>query len=539
MKPVLFNSSGFLLYFLPITFAGFLLTSRLPSRRISALWVTGASLAFYGWWRPENLPLLIGSILFNFLLGGMLLRSPRRAVLVVGIAFNVALLAIFKYTGFAVGVADHVLGAGWSVPQIILPLAISFFTFQQIAYLVDAHDGAVTEHSFLNYCLFITFFPHLIAGPITHHREMLSQFDDPVRFRPRWDLIAVGTTLFLIGLFKKVLVADPFAGYVTPIFAAARSEPVQLVEAWSGALAYSLQMYFDFSGYTDMAIGLALLFGISLPPNFNSPYKARNIIDYWARWHMTLTRFLTAYIYNPTVVALTRRRAVKGLPLPKRGRMSGGMFVTLVAFPTLLTMFVSGVWHGAGWQFVMFGLLHGFYLVVAHGWRFWKTRQGIALQSSNLWYIVGSVLLTYLCATVALVFFRAPDVPTALNVLAGMLGLNGVTLPSPVARLPMAGPMLSWAGVGIGKLDLFDANLAARIVLFLLVVWALPNAYQWLRDYPTALGIRPEPSWLEGRTAAARWRPNPAFALAVGSISAITLLYVFSDAPTVFLYFQF
>jgi D-alanyl-lipoteichoic acid acyltransferase DltB (MBOAT superfamily) len=536
---VLFNSSNFLLYFLPITFAGFLLTSRLRSRRASALWLTGTSFVFYGWWRPENLPLLIGSILFNFWLGGVLLRSPRRSVLVFGIVANVALLAAFKYTGFAIDVANDVLGASWFVPQIILPLAISFFTFQQIAYLVDAHDGAVTEHSFLNYCLFITFFPHLIAGPITHHREMLTQFDDPDRFRPRWDLIAVGITLFLVGLFKKVLVADPFGSYVTPIFAAAQSEPVHLVEAWGGALAYSLQMYFDFSGYTDMAIGLGLLFGISLPPNFNSPYKARNIIDYWARWHMTLTRFLTAYIYNPIVVALTRRRAAKGLPLPKRGRMSGGMFVTLVALPTLLTMFVSGVWHGAGWQFVMFGLLHGFYLVVAHGWRFWKTRQGIPLDSSDRWRIVASVLLTYLCATVALVFFRAPDVPTALNVLAGMLGLNGITLPNPVARLPMAGQLLSWAGVEIGRLTLFDANLAARIILFLFVVWALPNAYQWLRDYPTALGIHPKPSWLEGRTAAARWRPGLAYALAVGGVSTITLLYVFSDAPTEFLYFQF
>ena len=276
---MLFSSAEFLLYFLPLTFVSFLLTSSFLTSRASALWLTVASLAFYGWWRPENLPLLIGSILFNFWLGGRLRQQPNRAMLVLGIVANVALLAVFKYTGFAVQVAGELTGMDWAIPTIVLPLAISFFTFQQIAYLVDAHDGAVSEHNFLNYCLFITFFPHLIAGPITHHREMLSQFSDPDRFRPRLDLIAVGSTLFLIGLFKKVMVADPFGTYVSPIFQAAQQGPVQTVEAWAGALAYSLQMYFDFSGYTDMAIGLGLLFGIALPPNFNSPYKARNVID--------------------------------------------------------------------------------------------------------------------------------------------------------------------------------------------------------------------------------------------------------------------
>jgi alginate O-acetyltransferase complex protein AlgI len=536
---MLFNSAEFLLYFLPLAFVGFLLTSAFLTFRASALWLTLASFVFYGWWRPENLPLLIGSILFNFWLGGQLRRRPSRAVLILGIAANVAILAIFKYTGFAVEVAGDIAGIDWAVPTIILPLAISFFTFQQIAYLVDAHDGAVTEHNFLNYCLFITFFPHLIAGPITHHREMLSQFSDPDRFRPRLDLIAVGTTLFMIGLFKKVMVADPFGTYVTPIFQAAQGGPVQLVEAWAGALAYSLQMYFDFSGYTDMAIGLGLLFGISLPPNFNSPYKARNIIDYWARWHMTLTRFLTAYIYNPIVVALTRRRAAKGLPLPRRGRMSGGMFMTLVALPTLFTMFVSGVWHGAGWQFVIFGLLHGLFLVITHAWRFRKTRLGIPLDQGGPWRIAGSVLLTYLCATVALVFFRAPDVPTALNVVAGMIGLNGLTLPSPVLKLPLVAQLTGLAGIPVGKLSLFDAALGARIVLFLFVVWALPTAYQWLRDYPTALGLKPQPSWLEHFTRTGRWRPSFAVGLAIGAVSTVTLLFAFSKAPTEFLYFQF
>lgn len=536
---MLFNSSDFLLQFLPVVFVGFLLLGRFRLQRYAAAWLTAASLLFYGWWSPANLPLLIGSMLFNYAVGGFLIRQPNKPLLIAGIAVNVALLGYFKYTGFAVDVAADLTGANWTVPAIALPLAISFFTFQQIAYLVDANDGAVSERSFLNYCLFITFFPHLIAGPITHHREMLTQFQDPDRFRPRWDMIGVGVTLFLIGLFKKVIVADPFGTYATPVFDAANGGGVQMVEAWGGALAYTLQIYFDFSGYTDMAIGLGLLFGISLPPNFNSPYKARNIIEFWSRWHMTLTRFLTAYIYNPIVVAMSRRRAAKGLPLPKRGQMTAGTFVALVALPTIFTMFVSGVWHGAGWQFVIFGLLHGVFLVIAHGWRAWKVKRGLPVDSDSKAKIVGSVLLTFLCVMIALVFFRAQDVPAALEVLQGMVGLNGITLPSQFQSVPGVASVAAAAGIGIGRLELFDVALAARILIFLFVVWALPNSSQWLREYPTALGLVPRASWLEKHLPFARWRPSPAVGVMVGALSTITLLYALSAAPTEFLYFNF
>jgi D-alanyl-lipoteichoic acid acyltransferase DltB (MBOAT superfamily) len=492
---------------------------------------------FYGWWRLENVPLIVASILFNYRLGGMLIRKPRRSLLAGGILVNVAALAYYKYTNFLIEAVGDVTGASWVVPNIVLPLAISFFTFQQIAYLVDSHQGAVTEHDFLHYCLFITFFPHLIAGPITHHREILPQFEDPDRFRPRWDLVAVGATLFVVGLFKKVMVADPFGAYATPVFEAARETPVQLVEAWGGALAYALQLYFDFSAYSDMATGLGLLFGVSLPLNFNSPYKARNMIEFWGRWHITLTRFLTAYIYNPIVTALTRRRMAKGLPIMSRGLMGPGAFVTLVVVPTVFTMFVSGVWHGAGWQFIIFGLLHGFYLVVVHAWRQYKKARGIPLDSNSKWRIAASVLLTFLCATVALVFFRVPDVPTAFNLLSGMTGLNGATLPSPLAILPFAQEVGGVLGFRFGLLELFDLNLAVRLVIFLFVVWALPNVYQWLGDYPTALTARARPSSEGG--SATRWRPTMATGFAVGAFSAVTLLTAFSSAPTEFLYFQF
>ena len=536
---MLFSSSVFLLQFLPVVFAGFLILASTPLRWATRLWVTLASLAFYAWWRPANLPLLIGSMVFNYVLGGVLIRKPNRALMIFGVAANVALLVVFKYSAFVVETSNDLLRTGWTVPDIILPLAISFFTFQQIAYLVDANDGNVPEHGFLNYCLFITFFPHLIAGPITHHREMLPQFSDPDRFRPRWDLIAIGMTVFLIGMFKKVMLADPLGGCASPIFAAAAAGDVKAIEAWTGALSYTLQIYFDFSGYTDMAIGLGLMFGIQLPPNFNSPFKARNVIDYWSRWHMTLTRFLTAYIYNPVVIALTRRRVAKGLPLPKRGRMTIGTFVMLVAFPTLLTMLISGVWHGAGWQFVVFGALHGFYLVVAHGWRAWKKHKGLPLDSEARPIVAASVLLTFLCVMVALVFFRAPDVPTALMLLRGMAGANGVTLPNALMKLPGFAAVPPSMGIVFGELRLVELTDLLRIGLLLVFVWALPNSTQWLRDYPTALGLASERGWLERFVPAARWRPSMATGLTVGAVSVVTLLYALSAAPTEFLYFQF
>ncbi|UIJ44002.1 MBOAT family protein [Sphingomonas cannabina] len=537
---MLFNSDEFLLVFLPIVFVGFLVLAKFRQRRLAALWLTLASLAFYSWWRPANLPLLLLSIAVNYMLGGVLIRRPDKWILAGGILFNVALLGYFKYTVFFMTTLSGALSLDWHIPHVILPLAISFFTFQQIAYLVDAFGGKVSERDPLNYCLFITFFPHLIAGPITHHREMLSQFGSPERFRPRWDLIGIGVTLFLIGLFKKVMVADPFGAIASPIFTfSAETGGVQLVHAWTAALSYALQIYFDFSGYTDMAVGLGLLFGIALPPNFNSPYKARNVIEYWSRWHMTLTRFLTAYVYNPIVVTLTRRRAAKGLPLPRRGRMTPGTFVALVALPTVFTMFVSGVWHGAGWQFVIFGLLHGLYLVVAHGWRAWKVHRGRPLDAGGPLAVATSVLLTFLCVVVALVFFRAPSVGAALDLLAGMAGLNGITLPRPLAGVPGAEVFAQLLGLHFASLENFELSYPLRIAVFLAVVWTLPNAYQWLRDYPTALDFQARASWFGRWLPALHWRPSAALGVVMGAVCAVTLLYALSAAPTEFLYFQF
>jgi alginate O-acetyltransferase complex protein AlgI len=542
---MLFNSGVFLLGFLPLALAGFFAFGVCGRQRLALGWLTLMSLVFYGWWNPVHVPLLLASMGCNYLLGRRLGRHPSRALLVAGVAGNILLLGYFKYTGFAAEALDGLLGLGWTVPHIVLPLAISFFTFQQIAYLSDAHDGVAVEHDFLNYCLFVTFFPHLIAGPITHHREMLTQFADPGILRPRADLISIGATLFLLGLFKKVMVADQLAAYVTPVFAAAAAgngAELTLLPAWGGALAYTLQIYFDFSGYTDMAIGLGLLFGISLPPNFDSPYKARNIIEFWSRWHMTLTRFLTAYVYNPVVLAMSRRRLRAGRPMPRRGKMTAGAFVAIVAFPTILTMFVSGVWHGAGWQFIVFGLLHGAFLTVNHGWRALKARLGWPMEGRYPALRPASVLLTFVCVVVAQVFFRAPDVHAALAVLSGMAGLNGVAVDWTLYEVRGLHRAIDLLGLPLAVVPLFKLPQAEAIAGLLLVVWTMPNTQQWMRHYRTALDARPAPSWLERLGAGlplATWRPTVACGAVIGVVGFFALARALSVAPSEFLYFQF
>jgi D-alanyl-lipoteichoic acid acyltransferase DltB (MBOAT superfamily) len=517
---MLFNSSEFILVFLPVALAGYFAFARLGVR-FAAAWLTSVSLFFYAWWNPAYLPFLLASLLFNWAVGRALVRRPRRWMLVLGIATNLLLLGYFKYTGFFVQVVDNATGAGLNVPEIVLPLAISFFTFQQIAFLSDSYDGVAEEPDFLRYCLFVTFFPHLIAGPITHHREMLPQFSDPSILRPKLDLFSIGLTLFLIGLFKKVILADTMAGFATPGFAAAQhGEPLTVINAWGAVLAYSLQLYFDFSGYTDMAIGLGLLFGISLPPNFDSPYRATNIIEFWSRWHMTLTRFLTAYIYNPIVLRMTRSRVQAGKSVPRRGKTTLGAFFMLIAFPTLVTMFLSGLWHGAGWQFILFGLLHGVYLTVNHAWRTLKVQFGWSPRSGMVLLRTGSVLLTFACVLVAQVFFRAPDVPTAMAMLRGMAGLNGF----PLSYLPF-----------------FSREQAYWTTALLLVIWAVPNPQQWMRFYRTALDFRPARHWLEHIAARPPlvWRPSVPVGVAIGVLGALALMRAMSSAPTEFLYFKF
>ena len=546
---MLFNSAIFLLAFLPASLIGFFALGTSGHRRLAVVWLTIASLFFYGWWNPAYLPLLLASMAANYALGRLLARHRNKPLLVAGVVANLALLGYYKYAGFFMATVDGVLGASLTIPDIALPLAISFFTFQQIAFLIDSYDGVAEESNFANYAMFITFFPHLIAGPITHHKEMLPQFEDGGIFRPQPKLIALGSTLFALGLFKKVILADGVAQWVRPAFEASDAgHALTLFEAWAASIGYALQIYFDFSGYSDMAIGLGMLFGIRLPVNFNSPYKARNIIEFWSRWHMTLTRFLTAYIYNPITLALTRARMQRGKPVLRRGKTTLGAFLVLVALPTLVTMFLSGFWHGAGWQYIAFGVLHGVYLVVNHGWRTFKARRGRPLDSDKPLVRAVSVLTTFACVIVALVFFRSADVGAALNMLAGMVGAHGAMLPNDYAALPgvyrLAGLLhIQFAEYVVPAPVELPMTQLVSIAALLAIVWLLPNTQQWMGRFETGLGSQaggaaPAP----GRRVAGlipAWRPTVAFGVLVGCVGFVTLMRALSAAPSEFLYFQF
>ena len=364
---MLFNSYEFIFAFLPITFFiyFFLLSKRLVVGAKGFL--VFASLFFYSWWNIIYLPLILSSMLFNYVIGNSLngnkenIKLSKKSLLIIGVIANLSLLGYFKYADFFISNINYISESNIELLNLALPLAISFFTFQQIAYLVDSYRQETSEYDFLNYALFVTFFPQLIAGPIVHHKEMMPQFASKWNLVKSYKNIALGIFIFSIGLFKKVVIADTFAVWATNGFD--KAETLHLIEAWATSLSYTFQLYFDFSGYTDMAIGAALLFNIKLPINFNSPYKAKDIQDFWRRWHITLSRFLRDYIY---------------IPLGGNRKSSFRTYSNLMA-----TFILGGLWHGAGWTFVFWGFLHGMALVVHRGWK----ALGFTMNSILAWFI--------------------------------------------------------------------------------------------------------------------------------------------------------
>ena len=428
---MLFNSFIFVFAFLPVSVVGYYFISSY-SNRTAAGWLVLASFFFYGWWNPAFVILLAGSIAGNYLAGLLLQAYDRKqriqtGILISAITCNLLLLFYYKYAVFSLKVLDKIgLSLDLDTSGILLPLGISFFTFTQIGYLVDCKAGIARGRRLLDYALFVTFFPHLIAGPILHHREMMPQFEDPKTYRFEANNLAVGFAIFVIGLSKKVVIADQLAPMSNLGFQ--QAEGLGFIPAWTSLLCYSMQLYFDFSGYSDMAIGIARMFGVKFPANFNSPYKSTSIIAYWQRWHMTLTRYLTLYLYNPLALSVTRRRAAAGKPIAAKGASTLQGFTSLVALPTLFTMCLAGIWHGAGFHYVVFGLLHGFYLSVNHAWRIFGPRPAKDLRGIALWSsVAGSVLLTYLAVLVAQVFFRASSSTAAVGFLGGLIGLRGLT----------------------------------------------------------------------------------------------------------------
>jgi D-alanyl-lipoteichoic acid acyltransferase DltB (MBOAT superfamily) len=542
---MLFNSYEFLFVFLPLTLTGFFLLGRV-SRAWAIRWIILASLVFYAWWRPLNVLIIAPSILINYGLARTLQRMGERGrvrasriVLILGIAFNVAFLGYFKYANFLVGAVNDVFGAGFVLERIILPLGISFITFQKIAFLVDVQAKRVTTFTLQDYCLFVLFFPQLIAGPIVHYREMMPQFEVATG-KPDREHLSVGVTLILFGLFKKVVLADGIAPLVSEIFAGAKAgHAVTLLPAWMAAIGATLQIYFDFSGYTDMALGIARCFGIRFPPNFNSPLKASSIIEFWMRWHMTLTRFLTAYVYNPLALALTRRRMARGLPGFSGKNTTSGAFLSLLVFPTLVTMFVSGVWHGAGYLFILWGLLHGVYLAINHAWRLLASRRWPdRARYERIMRPVGWVL-TFSSVTASMILFRAPTVHAAELLLNGMIGGRGVVLPA--ALYDQLGHLPAWVQSADSTQVLGNAVDFKHLLRVLLasggIAIACPNTLQLLSRYEPALGFRT--GWtipgFGGRSV--QWRPTLVWALLMSLVAVVSVLHL--GGKSEFLYWQF
>lgn len=398
---LIFNSYEFLFAFLPVVWVVYMFLSRFSFLRLGVYWLVFSSLFFYSWWNPVYLPLIVLSMAVNYSLGWLLGRTSSRSagkiLLIFGISLNLAGLGYFKYYDFFISNINLLFDSSIPLLHLALPLAISFFTFQQIAYIVDAYRKETVEYGFFKYALFVSFFPQLIAGPIVHHREILGQFTSENR-KLNYQNLSMGLFIFGIGLFKKVVLADYFAVWASAGF----DQMVELsfIEAWVTSLSYTLQLYFDFSGYTDMAIGAALLFNIKLPLNFNSPYKAVNIQDFWKRWHMTLTRFLTQYLY-----------------IPLGGNRKGKIRTYLNLF---LVFFLSGLWHGAGWTFLIWGTLHGLASMVNRLWQ----EAGFKMNKYLSWFI------TFQFINIAWVFFRANSWDDAIKVLKGMVDFTSVHLPT-------------------------------------------------------------------------------------------------------------
>lgn len=400
---MLFNSYEFIFLFLPFTFFTYFYLNKKHLTEVAKGFLVLSSLFFYSWWNVIYLPLILGSMVFNYCFGVELNKEnskiSKKFILILGIVANLILLGYFKYSDFFISNVNFIFHTQIPHLNLLLPLAISFFTFQQIAYLVDsAMGGGTKQYDFLNYCLFVTFFPQLIAGPIVHHKEMMPQFANVRNKIINYKNIALGLFIFSIGLFKKVVIADSFAVWATNGFDKATT--LNLFEAWATSLSYTFQLYFDFSGYCDMAIGAALLFNIKLPINFNSPYKALNIQDFWRRWHITLSRFLRDYIYIP-------------LGGNRKGKLR--TYTNLMA-----TFIIGGIWHGAGWTFVFWGFLHGVALVIHRIWG----ELGFKMNKILAWFI------TFNFINITWVFFRAKEWSDALKVLKGMFGLSGIVLPN-------------------------------------------------------------------------------------------------------------
>lgn len=485
---MLFNSYAYILFFLPTVAIGYFILNRKKLPKAGNAWLSLASIFFYGWWNFIYVPLLLGSICFNFLVGKALTKPKRndkqkKYLLILGLLGNLGLLGFFKYYDFFIGNINELAGTSFSLMHLILPLGISFFTFTQIAFLVDAKRGMAKEYNLVNYSLFVTFFPHLLAGPILHHREMMPQFDNLRNKFINPQNISLGIFLFTLGLAKKILIADELAFYTNAGFDTGAT--LTFLEAWSSATAYGLQIYFDFSGYTDMALGSSLIFNIHLPENFNSPLKSLNFQEFWQRWHMTLGRFLRDYVYFP---------------------LGGSRAGELNVYRNLmLTFIICGIWHGAGWTYFWFGFVHGLGLCIN---RFWK-KYGRPLPALLAWP------LTIFFYFLSVVIIRSTDVSSAIAHIKAMLEPWNLKIPKGWAHLKAIFP---WAEDTGTIMDSIPGALDKWLVLTILGLAGcllLPNSNQLVK----------------------RFKPSVWIALALTALGVYCLINL--NKTTQFLYFQF
>jgi D-alanyl-lipoteichoic acid acyltransferase DltB (MBOAT superfamily) len=545
---MLFNSFPFVFVFLPVSLLGFYGFAKAGSLA-ARLWLVLASFAFYIWWHPPFAALLLASIVFNYVSSVVIRKlrdqSAQKYFLVFAVGANLFALFYYKYafalTSWLVG---HGAGKTPWASGVLLPLGISFFTFTQIGLLLDSKDGAVTDNSVVNYTLFVTFFPHLIAGPILHHKEMMPQFANAANYRFNSENLARGYSLFIIGMLKKVFLADSLSTVANLGFSSPSS--LQFFGAWFAVLCYSLQLYFDFSGYSDMAIGIARMFNIEFPLNFNSPYRASSIIDFWARFHMTLTRYLTLYLYNPLAARAIRKMAARGLPIGRKSLAKPRPFIRVVVIPITFTMVMAGIWHGAGLQFLIFGVLHAFYLVCNHTWRTFGPKKQTNTKSGDLYWLETTfcVALTYIAVVVGEVFFRSSSTPAALTMIAAMSGLHGVNAAVPVpfwliASLHPLGPWMvahGWlADAGIVNGSLFLRSVG-WLALGYTIVYLLPNSQTitGLSKDPAPPGGMRSGDWIQ-RLLTLEF--SPSWGIAAGILTTLAILEI--GAKSEFLYFQF
>lgn len=496
---MLFNSFQFLLVFLPATLAGFYAIARFGHRSALA-WLALMSLVFYAWSDVSNLPILLVSVAWNFIFGRAICKSTSRAqsqtILFFGVGGNILALIFYKYLNLFVSALGVFPVFTIRLDPITLPLGISFFTFTQIAFLVDAHKRKVNDPHFTSYLLFVSYFPHLIAGPIIHHKDVIPQFERKAMLSASTTNFSLGFSIFTVGLIKKVLLADSIAPHATAVFESAKLGPLTFYEAWLGALSYTMQLYFDFSGYSDMAVGLSLLFGVWLPFNFNSPYKSTSIVDFWRRWHITLSQFLRDYLYIP---------------------LGGSRHGNIRRYANLMiTMALGGFWHGANWTFLFWGVLHGAYLIANHAVRALLSNLGFTTRT--WWSDLAGWFITFVAVVFAWVLFKADSLPQAFGMWRSMADFGSALSSAGQTTFPHL-------KVGVGYLV---------VIPLMLIAFFGPNTQTIFRDDQARMNC---PDDHVDHGSRVRWQPTLVWAGAFGLAFVVGLLSLFNVSE--FIYFNF